>query len=98
MERLLRKKDVASRWQVSERTIDNYIKNGILQPVKTLSIVRFTEEHIRELEGVKLDRMSPLERRRLESDIEKLKLENEKLKGIIKNILTEASSIISLNY
>ena len=35
--------------------------------------IRFTEQHILELEGAKLDKMSPLERRRLEQEVERLK-------------------------
>lgn len=95
-EQLLTKKDLAQRWKVSERTIDNYIKDGTVQAVKTISVVRFAEQHIKELEGVKLDRLSPLERKKLEKEVEKLKIENEKLKGIISRVLTETSQIINM--
>ncbi|MDD2494690.1 MAG: histidine kinase [Tissierellia bacterium] len=95
-EQLLTKNDLAKRWQVSERTIDNYIKDGTVQTVKTISAVRFAEHHIRELEGIKLDRMSPLERRKLELQIEKLQTENKKLKEVINNILVETSKVIGM--
>jgi hypothetical protein len=96
MDKLLTKKDLAARWQVTERTIDNYISDKIVQPVKDLPIIRFTEQHIAELEGVKLDRMSPLERRRMEQKIEKLEKQNEQLKGIISKVLAETSQIINM--
>ena len=92
---LLTKKDLAKRWQLSERTIDNYISDKIVQPVKELPAIRFTEQHISELEGVKLDRMSPLERRRLEIEIEGLKKENEKLKNAINRVLTESLKVVN---
>ena len=95
-DKLLTKKDLAERWQVEERTIDNWRKEGIIQQVKGIPVIRFTEQHIFELEGVKLDRMSPLERKRLEFETDKLRLENEKLKGIISKVLAETSQIIGM--
>lgn len=95
-DKLLTKSDLAERWKISERTIDDYRKSGIIQSVKGIPAIRFTEQHILELEGVKLDRMSPLEKRRLEFENEKLRVENEKLKEIISNILAEASQIINM--
>jgi len=40
--------------------------------------------------------MSPLERKRLEFETDKLRLENEKLKGIISKVLAETSQIIGM--
>lgn len=93
---LLTKKDLAARWQISERTVDTYIKDKVVTPIKDLPVIRFTEQHIAELEGVKIDKLSPRERRRLEFEIEKLRVENEKLKGIISRVLTETSQIINM--
>ena len=101
--KLLTQQDLADRWQVEVRTIENYRKSGILQPVKGIPAIRFTEQHVLELEGIKLDKMSPLERRRLEHEIneleleiEKLKSEKEQLKGIIANVLAETSQVFNL--
>lgn len=94
---LLTKKNLAARWQVSEGTIDNYIKDKVVQPVKDLPVIRFTEQHIQELEGVKLDKMSPLERRRLEGDIERLKAENEKLRNVVSKVLAEVLKTVNTN-
>jgi phage terminase Nu1 subunit (DNA packaging protein) len=57
-DKLLTKKDLAELWQVTSRTIDNWCKNCIVQSVEGLPVIRFTEQHKLELEGVSLDRMS----------------------------------------
>lgn len=95
-DKLFTQQDLAKRWQVTVHTIEEWRKNGVIQPVKGIPAIRFTEQHIMDIEGVKLDRMSPLERKRLELEADKLRTENEKLKGIISNVLTEASQIISI--
>ncbi|MBU5312304.1 helix-turn-helix domain-containing protein [Tissierella carlieri] len=96
MTKLLTQQDLAERWQVDVSTITNWRKEGILQPIKGIPAIRFTEEHIAELEGVKLERFSPLERRKIESELEELRLQNEKLKEVLGNILTESSKVINL--
>lgn len=96
MTKLLTQQDLAERWQVDVTTITNWRKDGILQPVKGIPAIRFTEEHITELEGVKLEKVSPLVVRRLERELEELRLQNEKLKEVLGNILTESSKVINL--
>jgi hypothetical protein len=95
MDKLLTQDDLAERWQVSKRSIENWRKEGILQPVKGIPAIRFSPEYIAELEGVKLEKTSPLQVKRLERELEEMKRENEKLKGIISNILAETSQIIN---
>lgn len=73
MSQLLTKKDLAERWQLSTQAIDNYIKDGILTPVKGIISIRFTEQHIAELEGIKLEKFSPVEKRRLEKELDEWK-------------------------
>lgn len=96
MDKLLTQKDLAKRWQVTEATIKNWRDEGILQPVKGIPVIRFTEQYIAELEGVKLERFSPLERRRMERRLEQLEKENGELKGIISKVLAETSKVINL--
>jgi DNA gyrase/topoisomerase IV subunit A len=96
MYKLLTKKNLAERWQVSEKAIDNWRKEGVITPCSGIPSVRFNEQHILELEGIKLERFSPLEKKKLERENEELRLENEKLKGILANILVETSKIINL--
>lgn len=71
-ERLLTVKDLASRWQKTELTIRRYVSEGILVPFKGVPGVMFAPSYIIELEGVKLDRLSSIERKKLEDRIVKL--------------------------
>lgn len=93
MNKLLTQQDLADRWQVSVRAIENWRKEGILTPCKGIPAIRFTEQHILELEGIKLEKVSPLIYRKLEKELEETKHENEKLKGILAKITAEASQI-----
>lgn len=93
MTKLLTQQDLADRWKVSVRAIENWRKEGILTPCKGIPAIRFTEQHILELEGIKLEKVSPLIYRKLEKELEETKHENEKLKGILAKITAEASQI-----
>ena len=54
-------------------------------------------EHIQKIEGIKnINQFSPLERRRLENELDKLRVENEKLKSVISRILAESAKIIDM--
>lgn len=94
--KLLTQKDLAERWQVTTTTIRDWRLEGVLQPVKGLPSIRFHPKHIEELEGVKIEPFSPLERRRLEGKLEQLERENQELKGIISNVLAETSKAIEM--
>ena len=96
MDKLLSQKDLAERWQVTEESIRNWRNQGIIQPVKGLPVIRFTMQHILELEGVKLEQFSPLLKRRMERELEELREENQRLKKIIGNMLAEASQVIGI--
>lgn len=93
MDKLLTQQDLAERWQVDVSTITNWRKEGIITPAKGIPAIRFTEQHILELEGVKLEKISPLMYRRLERELEETKQENERLKGILAKITAEASQV-----
>ncbi len=94
--RLLTQQDLAERWQVTVRAIENWRKEGLLQSAKGVPAIRFTPEYIAELEGIELKKTSPLQVKRLEREIEDLKKENETLKGIISKVLAETSKAINL--
>ncbi|MBY6878763.1 histidine kinase [Clostridium botulinum] len=94
--KLLTQKDLAERWQVSIKAIESYRQQGLITPVEGLPSIRFNPQHIAELEGTKLERFSPLERKRMEREIENLKQENEKLKGILSKVLSDVSEVINL--
>lgn len=94
MDRLLTQQDLADRWQVTVNTIRDWRLQGIITPVKGIPAIRFTEQHIAELEGVKLEKVSPLQVKRLERELERTKKENERLKGIIANVIAETSQVL----
>ncbi|KPU43018.1 chromosome-anchoring protein RacA [Oxobacter pfennigii] len=87
MDKLLTKKDLAERWQVSTKTIENWVKEGKLTPCRNIpGDMRFHPDYITELEGVKLDKFSPLERRKMEREIEELKVRLEKAEGALAKV------------
>jgi len=69
MGNLLTKKDLAEKWQVSERSIDIWRQEGTISECKGVPVIRFSPQYIAELEGVRLEKFSPLERRRLEREL-----------------------------
>lgn len=83
---LLNVKELAKRWNCDERTIRAYIQDKILIPCKNVPGVKFHPKHIAELEGIELEKFSPLERRRMQQKIEDLetivKLQNEQLRKV----------------
>ena len=93
-ERLFTKQELASRWQVTPRTIENWTKEGIVSPVKNLPVMRFSEKHILEVEGTKMEATSPIRVRRLERELESVKKENEELRNILLGIAKETSKLI----
>ena len=96
MDKLLSQKDLAERWQVTEESIRNWRNDGIIQQAKGVPVIRFTMQHILELEGVKLEKFSPLLKRKMERELEELREENQRLKKIIGNILAETSQVIGI--
>ena len=96
MDKLLTKKDLADRWQVTTVTIDRWVADGVISPVKGIPSVRFNLEHVLKLEGTETGKLSPLERRRLlkelkqlEGEKEKLEKENEDLKSYVRLVFGE---------
>ncbi|APQ74112.1 hypothetical protein [Clostridium botulinum] len=94
--KLLTQKDLAERWQMSIKSIEEYRKAEIIPVVEGIPAIRFNMQTILELEGTKLERFNPLERKRMERELEQLKQENEKLKGILSKVLSDVSEVINL--
>jgi len=94
LEQLLTKKDLAKRWQVSLPTIDNYISDGIITPISNIPSIRFNPRYIAELEGVKLEKHSPLEWKRLERELEQWKIRAEKAENVIAQINVATTEVI----
>lgn len=94
--KLLSVKNLADRWGKDESSIRRYIKEGILTPCKGVPGMMFHPTYIEKLEGVTLDRFSPLEKRKLQKDLEELKKQNDEFKRILSNILSESSKLIGI--
>lgn len=95
-EKLFSIKDLSIRWQKDEGTIRRYVKEGVLSPCKGVPGMMFHPKYIAKLEGIELERFSPLEKRRLENEIEKFKRENEKLKITLREYQVIAAKSLKL--
>ncbi|QUH20919.1 helix-turn-helix domain-containing protein [Alkaliphilus sp. B6464] len=96
MDKLLTQKDLAEKWQVDVATITKYRNEGVITPCKGIPAIRFSRQHIAELEGVRLEQFSPIERRKLELEIEKLREENELLKEYARNIFQQSTLVVGM--
>lgn len=101
MDKLLTKKDLAERWRVSTTTIDRWVDDGVISPVKGLPSKRFNLEHVLKLEGTEIGKLSPLERKRLLKEVKgleernkELKKENEELKDYVRLIFGNGMKFI----
>lgn len=93
---LISLKKLAYRWDRDEGTIRRYIKDGVISPCIGVPGIMFHPKVVERLEGINIDPMSPIERRNLINQIELLKKQNESLKKVLGNILSESSKVISL--
>lgn len=93
---LLTKADLAKRWKVSEQTIDDYREKGIIKQVSKITSIRFNLQHIEAIEETKPDRFSPLERKKLEREIETLKQKLASYEDVRSLILSASSKMINL--
>lgn len=94
-EKLLTQEDLAERWQMSIKAIENYRKDGIIVPVKGIKAIRFNPRYIEEIEG-SIPEGATWHERKLQKRIEALEEENQKLKGVLSNILAESSKVINM--
>ena len=96
LDKLLTQKDVAERWQLTVRAVENCRKAGTITAVKGVPGIRFSLQQIEALEGIKLDRFSPLERKKLEREIETLKEKIKIYEDVRTTILAASTKIINL--
>lgn len=95
MKTVLTQKELADRWGVTIKAITDWRNAKVIQPIEGIPAIRFSKEYIEQLEGVTIEKFSPLERKRLESELEKVKYQNEELKRILSNVLSESSKVIA---
>ncbi|APC41558.1 histidine kinase [Clostridium estertheticum] len=93
MDKLLNKKDLAERWQVSERTIDEYRLSGIVVPIKGLPCIRFNLQYIEKIEGNIPEKIT-IREKKLEKELIEVKKERDYLRTVFNNIITESNKCI----
>ena len=88
MKTVLTKAELAERWSVDVRTIDKWEQNKVIQRIDGIPTPRYSVEHIQSIEGIKnLNQFSPVERKRLEI---------EKLRAVLSNILSESAKVVGI--
>lgn len=97
MKTVLTKTELAERWNVDSRTIDKWENENVIQRVKGIPAPRYSVEEIEKIEGLtNKNTFSPLERRKLEREMEKIKSENERLREVLSKILSESAKIVGM--
>ncbi|SDO75612.1 histidine kinase [Clostridium gasigenes] len=94
MKTVLTQAELSERWGVTIKTITEWRGSGVIQTIRGIPKPMFSLEYIQNMEGVTIEKFSPLERKRMEMELEKLKHQNEELKKILGNVLSESSKII----
>ncbi|HII4398333.1 TPA: histidine kinase [Clostridium perfringens] len=93
---LITKKELAERWGVTTKHIDDLRRQGILQTVKGIPTVRFNIQYIKELEETKVEKYSPIEFRRIERELKEAREELRVLKEILININIESNKALKI--
>jgi predicted site-specific integrase-resolvase len=93
-DKLLTKKDLAKRWQISERTVDQYKNDGVIVPISGIPCVRFNLQYIEKIEGY-IPEKTTIRERKLERELEDTKKERDYLKSLLTKILNESSKVIN---
>lgn len=83
-EKLISIKDLSIRWGKDEGTIRRYVKEGTLTPCSGVPGMMFHPSYIAKLEDVEMERFSPLEKRRMEREIEILNQKVNSLSEILR--------------
>ncbi|WP_252238264.1 histidine kinase [Clostridium sp. VAP51] len=95
-EKLLSIKDLSARWQKDEGTIRRYVKEKILSPCNGVPGMMFHPKYIAELEGVKLEKHSVFEFRKLQKENTMLKQEVEESKKLLREYQVISAKSLSI--
>lgn len=82
MKTTLTRRELSERWGITEKTVINYEQDGIIKAMP-LPKPLYSLAMILEIEGTDLDTLSPIEKRRLETEIKYLEEENKRLKTLL---------------
>ncbi|MBU5227816.1 transcription factor [Clostridium senegalense] len=85
---LISRNTLSARWDLeSSNTLINYENKGILTRNPNLPVPRYYMDEILKIEMLKdINPLSPLERRRMERKIERLEVENERLREKLNSV------------
>jgi DNA-binding XRE family transcriptional regulator len=83
---MISRETLAQRWDLTTRTVINYEAEGVITRNPNIPVPRYSMNEILKLEGADLNPLSPLERRRLNKQIEDLEKELNFYKDKFTNI------------
>lgn len=82
--KLLTKKDLANRWNCSVNAVEKWVREGKLTPCRKIpGDIRFSEKYIAELEGIQLEKYSPVEYHRMERELQETKQQLDYYKSVV---------------
>lgn len=93
---VLTKAELAKRWKCSESAINTMQADGLLSPSRKLPGWRISFSQVLKLEETDIETLGPIERRRLQIEIENKDKEIVKLKEAIRQLITPALLYASL--
>lgn len=96
MKTLISREELSERWGVSTQSIINYEKDGVITRNPNIPVPRYSLYEICKLEGIELNALSPLERRRLENLIKKQEDEISALKSVLTKFTTLGAESMNL--
>ena len=94
---LIGRESLAKRWDVKIPTITKYENEGVITRVPGIPSPRYHMSEILRIEGTDCNPLSPLERRRLEREIEIWKNKYSKINEVIQKTLPELISVSTIN-
>lgn len=93
---LIGRESLAKRWDMKVSTVIKYENEGIITRVPGIPSPKYNIEEIMKVEGSEINPLSPLERRRLEKEVNYWKERYTRVKDIINKILPELLSTTNL--
>lgn len=93
--RLIGRESLAKRWDMKVSTVIKYENEGIITRVPGIPSPKYNIEEIMKVEGSEINPLSPLERRRLERELDYWKERYLKVQEAINKALPELMSTIN---
>lgn len=90
--KLISRKNLADRWEISVQTVIVYEAEGIITRIPSLPTPRYKISEIEKIEGIEENPLSPIERRRLEKENKDLRDQLSFVNKLISNISLQCTS------